>query len=125
MDLHTGIVLAAGQGVNVDVNELVHVLIYAAVGVVIFTLAFVCMARAVPFSMRKEIEEDQNTALGVIVGSVIIGLSIVIASALHGGTTTVIQEGPAAGASAPAATPATPPESGGATAPAGDGAAGS
>jgi len=35
-----------------------------------------------PFSVRKEIEEDQNTALAIILGSVLIGLSIIIAAAI-------------------------------------------
>jgi putative membrane protein len=35
-----------------------------------------------PFSLRKEIEEDQNTALAIIIGSVIIGMSIIIAAAI-------------------------------------------
>ena len=35
--------------------------------------------------IRKEIEEDQNTALGIVIGSVIIGLALVIAAAISGG----------------------------------------
>ena len=33
---------------------------------------------------RKEIEEDQNTSLAVLIGSVIIGIAIIIAAAVHG-----------------------------------------
>jgi uncharacterized membrane protein YjfL (UPF0719 family) len=40
------------------------------------------MVRIVPFSVRKEIEEDQNTSLGIIMGSIIIGISIIIAAAV-------------------------------------------
>jgi uncharacterized membrane protein YjfL (UPF0719 family) len=32
----------------------------------------------------KEIEHDQNTALGIVMGSVIIGMSIIIAAAIIG-----------------------------------------
>ena len=63
-------------------------------------------------ALRKEIEEDQNTALGVIVGSVIIGLAIVIAASIHGGTT-VVYEAPAAPAGQPAAPSTTPSSTGG------------
>ena len=41
--------------------------------------------KVAPFSVRKEIEEDQNTALGIIIGSMIIGLAIIIGAAIHGG----------------------------------------
>ena len=37
-----------------------------------------------PFSMRKEIEDDQNTALAIVIGAVILGLAIIIASTIHG-----------------------------------------
>ena len=48
-------------------------LIYAALGVVIFGIAFWAVNKITPFSVRKEIEEDQNTALGIIIGSAISG----------------------------------------------------
>lgn len=60
-------------------------LLFAAIGVLVFALAFAAMVKAAPFSVHKEIEHDQNTALAIIMGSVIIGLSIIIAAAVHGG----------------------------------------
>ena len=65
-----------------DVHQLVLSIVYSGVGVVVFALAFWLMVRITPFSIRKEIEEDQNTSLGVIIGSVLIGLSIIIAAAI-------------------------------------------
>ena len=58
--------------------------IYALLGLVLFGLAFSIINRVVPFSLRKEIEDDQNTALGIVIGSVLIGLSIILAAAIHG-----------------------------------------
>jgi hypothetical protein len=42
------------------------------------------ISKLAPFSIRKEIEEDQNTALAILIGSVILGLSWIIAAAIHG-----------------------------------------
>jgi len=56
--------------------------IYSLLGLVVFALAFFIMAKVAPFSMRKEIEDDQNTALGIIVGSVLIGISIIISATI-------------------------------------------
>ena len=53
-------------------------------GAVIFGLAFWLCTKLTPFSVRKEIEEDQNTALAIILGAVIIGLAIIIGSAITG-----------------------------------------
>lgn len=58
--------------------------IYAALGVIIFGLAFWIVNKVTPFSVRREIEEDQNVALGIIIGAVIIGLAIIIGAAITG-----------------------------------------
>jgi uncharacterized membrane protein YjfL (UPF0719 family) len=39
--------------------------------------------RLTPGSLWKELIEDQNTALGVLMGCVAIALAIVIAAAIH------------------------------------------
>jgi uncharacterized membrane protein YjfL (UPF0719 family) len=61
---------------------LVWTVVYVILGIVLFGLAFLLMTKVTPFSVRKEIEEDQNTALAVIMGSVIVGLAIIIAAAI-------------------------------------------
>jgi hypothetical protein len=37
-----------------------------------------------PLSLRKEIEEDQNVALCVVLGAVVIGIAIIVAAAIRG-----------------------------------------
>lgn len=58
-------------------------LLFVGIGVLVFLIAFLLMTKISPFSVRKEIEEDQNTALAIVMGSVIIGLAIIIAAAIH------------------------------------------
>ncbi len=58
--------------------------VFAGIGLVVFAAAFWIMTKLAPFSVRKEIEEDQNTALAVIMAGVIIGVSIIISSAISG-----------------------------------------
>lgn len=53
---------------------------YFVVGNLMFGASIWIMNKVVPFSLRKEIEEDQNTALAIVMGSVILGLAII----LHG-----------------------------------------
>lgn len=57
---------------------------FAAIGIVVFALAFWLMTKIAPFSVRKEIEEDQNVALAVIMAGVLIGISLIIAAAVSG-----------------------------------------
>jgi putative membrane protein len=63
---------------------LITTAIFTAFGLIVFGLAYVIIVKASPFSIRKEIEDDQNTALAIIIGSVIIGVSLIIAAAVHG-----------------------------------------
>jgi uncharacterized membrane protein YjfL (UPF0719 family) len=63
-------------------NALAAVL-FAVIGVVLFILAFMLFDRLTPGSLWKEIIEDQNTALGVLMGAVAIALAIIIAAAVH------------------------------------------
>ncbi len=57
--------------------------VYSVIGLAIFGLAFLLMIKISPFSIRKEIEKDQNVALAVIMGSVFISLAIIIQAAMR------------------------------------------
>jgi len=80
--------LAAAPALVVQLPDLAGVLITTAVftvfGLLVFGLAYFVIVKASPFSIRKEIEDDQNVALAVIIGSVIIGVALIIAAAVHG-----------------------------------------
>ena len=58
--------------------------IYTVFGVVVFAIAFWAMVKLSPFSIRQELETDHNTAVAILMASVILGLAIIIAAALHG-----------------------------------------
>ncbi len=66
------------------VKMLISSLIFVGMGMVMFLIAFFIITKITPFSIRKEIEEDQNTALAIVIGSVILGISQIIAAAIHG-----------------------------------------
>ena len=57
---------------------------FAGVGVAVFSSAFWLMVKLAPFSVIKEIEHDHNTALAILVASVILGLALIISSAISG-----------------------------------------
>ena len=65
-------------------NVLVTTIIFVILGLIIFSLAFFFITVVTPFSVKKEIEEDQNVAVGVVIGSIIIGIAIIIAAAITG-----------------------------------------
>ncbi|MEO7672961.1 MAG: DUF350 domain-containing protein [Pyrinomonadaceae bacterium] len=61
---------------------LVTTLIFVSIGILFFAIAYGILSKV--FNIHKEIEEDQNTALGIVIGSIMIGLAIIIAAAIHG-----------------------------------------
>jgi uncharacterized membrane protein YjfL (UPF0719 family) len=65
-------------------NLVVQTLIFAIIGILIFALAFWIIVKATPFSVRKEIEEDQNVAIAIVIGAIIIGIALVVAAAIQG-----------------------------------------
>ena len=79
---------AHALGMVVKMEELMPVIvttaIFTAFGLLVFGIAYLIIVKATPFSIRKEIEEDQNVALAVVIGAVIIGISLIIAAAVSG-----------------------------------------
>jgi uncharacterized membrane protein YjfL (UPF0719 family) len=72
----------------VKLEELLPVMettiVFVAIGLIVFAIAFLIVVLVAPFSVKKEIEDDQNTSLAIIIGSVILGVAIIIAAAIHG-----------------------------------------
>ena len=79
---------AHALAVVVKTEELAPVIvttaIFTAFGLLVFGIAYIIIVKATPFSIRKELEEDQNVALAVVIGAVIIGISLIIAAAIQG-----------------------------------------
>ncbi|MEP6849268.1 MAG: DUF350 domain-containing protein [Acidobacteriota bacterium] len=75
-------------GMIVKIDELLPVLtttvIFVAIGLIVFAIAFLIVVFVAPFSVKKEIEEDQNTSLAIIIGAVIIGIAMIISAAIQG-----------------------------------------
>ena len=72
----------------VKLDELLPVLIttiiFVVIGLIVFAIAYFIVVKVSPFSVKKEIEDDQNTALAIIIGSIIIGVALIISAAIQG-----------------------------------------
>jgi putative membrane protein len=72
----------------VPMNQLIDLILttlaFTLFGLIMFAIAFLIIVKVSPFSIRKEIEDDQNTSLAIIIGSVIIGIALIVAAAVHG-----------------------------------------
>jgi putative membrane protein len=59
-------------------------ILYALIGVVVFWLCFVIIDRITPYNLWEEIVEKQNVALALVVAAMSLGISIIVAAAIHG-----------------------------------------
>jgi len=67
----------------VNLSALGNALIYSVLGILIFVAAFVFIDKVTPFHLWKEIVQDKNVALAVLLGAMSIGICIIIAAAVH------------------------------------------
>ena len=59
-------------------------ILYALIGVIVFWLSFVIIDRLTPYNLWQEIVEKQNRALALVVAAMTLGISIIVAAAIHG-----------------------------------------
>ncbi len=64
-------------------HPLVNAIAFAALGIVLFVAAFALIDKLTPYHLWKEIVEEKNTALAILIGAMSIGMCIIIASAVH------------------------------------------
>jgi putative membrane protein len=65
------------------VTSIVNAVVFAFLGSVVFTVVFVVMDKVTPYHLWKEIVQEHNTALAILVGAMSIGICIIIAAAVH------------------------------------------
>ncbi len=68
---------------DLDTHALVNAVIYSVLGILIFVISFVIIDKMTPYHLWKEIVEDKNVALAVLIGAMSIGMCIIIAAAVH------------------------------------------
>lgn len=60
-----------------------NALVYAVLGIVIFVVSFIILDKMTPYALWKEIVEEKNVALAILIGMMSLGMSIIIAAAVH------------------------------------------
>lgn len=71
------------MGDYLDLKELISAVLFSVVGMVIFFVVSYLYDQLTPFNVWKEIAEKQNVAVSIVIAAMMIGISIIIASA-HG-----------------------------------------
>ncbi|RIX74961.1 DUF350 domain-containing protein [Acidovorax cavernicola] len=58
-------------------------LVYALIGVVVFWVCFLIIDKITPYDLWGEIVEKQNMALALVVAAMSLGISVIVAAAIH------------------------------------------
>ena len=65
-------------------RPLVLSIVFTVIGVALFAASIWVMVKVAPFPIIREIEEDQNVALAIIMAAVILGLAMILCAAMLG-----------------------------------------
>jgi len=68
---------------QIKFGAVVSSLLYSILGVFLFWVSFLIIDKLTPYKLWKEIIEEKNTALAVVVGGIAIGICIIVAAAIH------------------------------------------
>ncbi len=65
-------------------HPLLASIVYSVVGIVILVVSFFLFDKLTPGTLRKEILEDQNTALAILGAAFMLSVALIINGAVHG-----------------------------------------
>jgi uncharacterized membrane protein YjfL (UPF0719 family) len=78
------LVIERGTSWDMLGQHLLAALVFSLLGVVVFFAALLLMEKLTPFSIAKEIGEEHNTAVAMIVSAMVLGIALIIAAAIKG-----------------------------------------
>ena len=58
-------------------------ILYALIGVLVFWISFIVIDKLTPYDLWREIVEKQNKSLAMVVAAMSLGISIIVAAAIH------------------------------------------
>jgi putative membrane protein len=69
----------------INLKYVVSAIIFSAIGLAVFVGGFVVLDLLTPrVNIWKELVEKQNTAVALLIGACVIGIAMIISSAIHG-----------------------------------------
>ena len=63
--------------------NVIAALIFAVLGITVLVVSLILFDRLTPYRLWKEIIDEHNTALAILIGAIALGMSIIVAAAIH------------------------------------------
>ena len=67
-----------------NLQHVLDSLLFAGIGIAVLVLAFMLIDRMTPHNLWKEVIVEKNMAVAILAGAFLLGLAIIISSAIHG-----------------------------------------
>jgi len=58
-------------------------LVYGLLGIVLVIVGYKVFSWMLPFDVKKELEEDHNTSVGILLAALVLGICLVVAATIH------------------------------------------
>lgn len=66
-------------------HNLISAMVFSAMGLVIYVVGFILLDRLTPqVHFWRSINEGKNVAMAIFLGSIVLGIAIIISAAIHG-----------------------------------------
>jgi putative membrane protein len=62
---------------------LLNAILFAALGIAVFAVAFSIVTRLLPFDLKRDIAQERNTAAAIVIAAIALGLAWIIATTMH------------------------------------------
>ena len=69
---------------DLHLHPLLASIVYSVLGIGLLTVSFFLFDKLTPGTLRKEILEDQNTALAILGAAFMLAVALIISAAIHG-----------------------------------------
>jgi uncharacterized membrane protein YjfL (UPF0719 family) len=67
-----------------DPKILFNSLVYSILGVIVFWISFIVVDKITPYDLWRQLVEERNQALAIVVAAMCLGIAIIVAAAIHG-----------------------------------------
>ncbi|MAC77075.1 MAG: DUF350 domain-containing protein [Rhodobacteraceae bacterium] len=67
---------------TIQIAEIISTIFYTFLGLGLLVICWLVIEAITPLSLRKELEEDQNTAIAIVIGALFLSVSIIIAAVI-------------------------------------------
>ena len=67
---------------TIQIAEIISTIFYTFLGLGLLVICWLVIEAITPLSLRKELEEDQNTAIAIVIGALFLSLAIIIAAVI-------------------------------------------